>query len=72
MVKALKNIYKRIGKDMILAVPQGMTGTVVDRYIWGPHKYIVVKFSNEFQMTFGDATHPLVSHKGYITMENDA
>lgn len=51
---------------MTLEVPVGMMGAIVDRYVWGPHKYIIVKFSNGVEMTFGDATHPLISYRGFV------
>jgi len=65
-VIALKNIYKDYGKNMKPLIPKGIKGEVIDRYEWGPHRYIVVKFDNNVEMEFGDGKHPLTSYKGFI------
>ena len=65
-VTATKNIYYGTGKNMRLLVPEGMNGTVIDRYEWGPHRYIVVRFTNKQEMEFGDERHPLINYKGFI------
>lgn len=65
-VVAAKNIYLGTGKDMQLLALAGTKGKVVNKYEWGPHKYVVVQFANKKQIEFGDETHPLVSYKGFI------
>jgi len=65
-VTALKNIYDGTGKDMKLLVPEGMKGQVIDRYEWGPHRYVIVRFTNKQEMEFGDERHPLISYKGFL------
>lgn len=65
-VVAVKNIYDGTGKNMKMLVPKGMKGKVTDRYVWGPHKYIVVRFNNKKEMEFGDDCHPLISYKKVI------
>ena len=65
-VIALKNIYDGIGKKMTLLVPRGTKGKVIDRYEWGPHRYIIVRFSNRKVVEFGDEGHPLISYKGFV------
>lgn len=63
-VIALKNIWNQ---DTLLA-SKGMRGLVVGRYIQGPHKYIVVEFANKCRVVFGDETHPLISYKGFVSL----
>ena len=65
-VVSIKNIYDYIGTQTKLIVPKGTKGRVVGKYEWGPHKYIVVRFSNKKKLEFGDESHPLISYKGYI------
>ena len=65
-VIALKNIYDGTGKDMKLLVPKDMIGEIVNRYEWGPHKYIIVRFENGYKEEFGDESHPLISYKRFI------
>lgn len=47
-------------------IPWGTEGEIVDRYVYGPHRYVVVKFENGVVRDFGDETHPLISYKGCI------
>jgi hypothetical protein len=65
-LEAIKNIYDGYGSNMKMLVPIGMKGKVIDNYVWGPHRYIVVEFENAQQMEFGDSDHPLISYKRYI------
>lgn len=65
-VVALKNIYEGTGKDMKMLVPKDAKGEVYERYVWGRHQYIRVRFSNKIEMEFGDDHHPLISYKGFI------
>lgn len=67
-VIAAKNIYDGTGKDMKMLVPQGTKGKIYDRYVWGRHRYIRVRFSNRIKMEFGDNDHPLISYKGFIEL----
>ncbi len=62
----VKNIYEGSGKNMKMLVPKGTKGKVVDKYSWGPHRYIVVQFTNKETMEFGDESHPLISYKRFI------
>ena len=66
-IVALKDI-KNADPDgkLYVAVPWGTEGTIVDRYVWGPHQYVVAEFTNGVRMEFGDASHPLISYKGKI------
>lgn len=47
-------------------VPFGMKGTVIDKYVCEPHRYVVVQFENGEILEFGDETHPLISYKNQI------
>ncbi len=65
-VVAEKNLYNGTGKQQRLIVQSGMQGRVIDGWTWGPHKYIMVEFSNGVKLEFADSRHPLISWKGFI------
>lgn len=60
---AVKNLSERI--------QWGMEGRVIDRYEFGPHKYIVIEFENGEKMTFGDPTHPLISCTNCVKLQEE-
>ena len=63
---AEKNLYDGVGKQQRMIVQSGTKGKVIDGWEWGPHKYIMVEFSNGVKLEFADSRHPLISWKGFI------
>ena len=62
-VVALKNLSNKVN--------WGMEGKVIDRYEFGPHKYIVIQFENGEKMTFGDPNHPLISCTNCVKLQEE-
>lgn len=71
-VVALKNlmVMNTSGK-LVLGVPWGTKGKIIDRFEMYNQKYIRVRFDNGAEMMFGDGKHPLISYKNEIRIEEE-